>query len=148
MLKQKIQRIIEKINIPLSSDENTFSVLQNICQELNLHEFSLSIFFGEEEITNSFFLYSTYEPKWVQRYKDQQYYLCDPLFSELQKIALSFEWNIQDFKSLFPHQQTLMKEIYDSGIKSGTTIPLLPQTTFHGFLTIFNQTALHPDIRL
>lgn len=146
MLKQKIQSIIEKINIPLSSDEDTFSILQNICQELNLHEFSLSIFFGEEEITNSFFLYSTYEPKWVQRYKDQQYYLCDPLFSGLQKIALPFEWDIQDFKGLFPLQQMLIEERYNSGINSGTTIPLLPQTTFHGFLTIFNQIALHPDI--
>jgi len=146
MLKQKIQHIIERVNISFSSGKDIFGILQDICQDFYLHDISLSIFFGEERISDSFFLYSTYKPKWIQHYKDQQYYLCDPLFSCLQKISIPFEWDIQDFKDLFPLQQKLMEEAYSFGIKSGTTIPLLPQTTFHGFLTVLNQTALHPDI--
>lgn len=146
MLTQKIEKTIQEINKVENSEENIFGILKNICDRFCIKLFSLSIFYGEEKITESFFLYSTCSLKWEQHYKENRYYLCDPSFNSLQKVAFPFEWYTENFKILFPLQQELMKEAEAFGIRSGITIPLLPHSTFHGFFTIFNQSSLHPDI--
>lgn len=146
MLAQKIERAIQEINKVTSSDEDVFKALKNICHNFCIKRFSLSIFSGNERITESFYLYSTCASKWEQHYKENKYYLCDPIFHSLQKAAMPFEWHTKNLEGLFPLQQDLMRDANNFGIRSGTTIPLLPHSTFHGFFTIFNQTLVHPDI--
>ncbi len=146
MLTQKIERTIKEINEEIRSDKEIFKILKNICRRFCIKHFSLAIFYGKESTMESFFLYSTYSSKWVHQYKERKYHLCDPIFNCLQKIAYPFEWKIKGFKNLTPLQSKLMKEAYEFGIRSGITIPLLPQVNSHGFLTILNQTSLHPDI--
>jgi len=146
VLSQKIENAAQVINKEMSSEEEVFKTLKSICFNFCLKRFSLAIFFGKKEITESFYFYSTCPLKWETHYKKNKYYLADPIFNSLQKVAMPFEWDIKNFKDLFPFQQELMKHANDFGIKSGITIPLLPRPTFHGFFTIFNQASLHPDV--
>jgi len=130
VLSQKIERATKEINKEMKSEEEAFKILKDICLNFCLKRFSLAIFSGKKEITESFYLYSTCPLKWEEHYKKNKYYLADPIFNSLQKVAMPFEWNTRN----------------DFGIRSGITIPLPPRATFHGFFTIFNQASLHPDI--
>ncbi len=146
MLAQKIEEALEEINEVIRVDGDVFKILEKICRNFSARYFSLAIFYGEKSISESFFMYSTYSEKWEQQYIKNKYYVCDPIFKSLQKIAFPFEWEIKNFKDLTPQQRNFAKEAYNFGIRSGLTIPLSPQPNFHGFFTIFNQTSLHPDI--
>jgi DNA-binding CsgD family transcriptional regulator len=146
VLSKKIENAIQEINKKMNSEEEIFKTLKSICFDFCLKRFSLAIFSGKKEITESFYLYSTCSLKWEEHYKKNKYYLADPIFNSLQKVAIPFEWDIKNFKDLFPFQQVLLKHASAFGISSGITIPLPPRPTFHGFFTIFNQASLHPDI--
>lgn len=146
ILNKKIKIGLDKINAIKHSEKDAFYVFKDICLDLNLDQFALAIFSGKKNITESFDIYDTYSKEWIQRYKEKQYYLYDPVFSSLQKVAIPFERNRESFDNLLPIQKTLMNESYDFGIKSGVTVPLLPDPMFHGFVTALNKTALHYDV--
>lgn len=146
MLAQKIEEALEEINEGRRVDGDVLKILEKICYSFSIRYFSLAIFYGEKSISESFFMHSTYAEKWQDHYIKNKYYLCDPAFTSLQKIAIPFEWEIKKFKDLTPQQSNFAKEAYNFGIRSGLTIPLFPQSNFHGFFTIFNQAPLHPDI--
>lgn len=145
MKNHKLSKIVEKINNINTSEERIFSSFQDICYDFNVESFALAVFSGKQSIIESFNLHSTYPREWIHRYQDKHYHLYDPVFSTLQKIAAPFEWSTYSFKNLLPIQQILMNEANDFGVKFGETIPLIPHPTFHGFLTIINQSSLHPE---
>lgn len=146
ILNKKIKIGIDKINAIKHSEKDAFYVFKDICLDLNLDQFALAIFSGKKNITESFDFYETYPADWVEHYKKNQYHLHDPIFSALKKVAVPFEWTTESFDNLLPIQKTLMNESYDFGIKSGVTVPLLPDPMFHGFVTALNKTALHYDV--
>jgi len=146
MLDKRINTAVEKINCIKQSDTDVFDIFQEICADFGIEQFALAVFSGKKKITETFCVYDTYSKDWVQRYKDERYYLCDPVFNTLKKIAVPFEWNTDSFDNLLPIQQTLMEESRDFGIKSGITIPLIPHPTFHSFATVLNHPFLHPEV--
>ncbi len=146
MLNKRINAAIEQINSITQSDEGVFEIFQNICNDFNVEQFALAVFSGKKKITESFCVHNTYSKEWEKRYTKERYYLCDPVFSTLKKVAVPFEWSVDGFDNLLPIQQTLMEESFDFGIKSGITIPLIPHATFHGFTTVLNQAFLHPEV--
>ncbi len=143
---KKIKSALERIDAVKYFEEDVFAVFKGICLDLNFEKFALAIFSGRKDITESFSIYNTYSKEWIQHYKEKQYHLCDPVFSSLRKVAVPFEWDTKSFDGLLPTQQTLMEESFDFGIKSGITIPLIPYATFHGFVTVLNQSSLHHDV--
>lgn len=127
-------------------DKDIFGVFEDMCFDFNIEEFAIAVFSGRKKITESFFTHDTYPKEWALRYKEEKYYLCDPVFGALKKTAIPFEWSTDDFDGLIPIQQVLMEEARDFGIRSGITIPLIPHPTFHGFATIINRPYLHPEV--
>ena len=147
MLSKRISKVIEKINnITAQQEKDVFSIFEETCFDFNIEQFAMALFSGKKKLTESFGVYGTYSNEWVEHYKKEKYYLCDPVFVALKKAALPFEWGTDSFDGLLPIQQTLMEEARDFGIRSGTTIPLIPHPTFHGFATIINQPYLHPEV--
>lgn len=143
--QKKINTILERMN-SVNNQEDFFSIFKDICYEFNIEKFALAIFSGKKNILESFCIYDTYPEAWKNRYNEKQYHMYDPVFANLKKIALPFEWSTQSFDTLLPVQQMLMKEAYDFGIKSGVTIPLIPHAHFQGFVTLLNQPPLHPEV--
>lgn len=146
MKNKKIGMVIEKINSIGNSEEKIFATFKDICNDFDIESFALAVFSGKQNIIESFCLYTTYPKEWVHRYEEEQYHLHDPVFDTLKKVAAPFEWSTNSFRNLLPIQQTLMKEAYDFGIKSGETIPLIPHPNFHGFATVANTSSLRPEI--
>lgn len=146
MLNKRVNTAIEKINCTTKSEQDVFEIFHSICNDFDIEQFALAVFSGKKKITESFSVYNTYSKEWEKRYNDERYYLCDPVFNTLKKIAVPFEWSTDSFDNLLPIQQTLMEESRDFGIKSGITIPLIPHPTFHSFVTVLNHPFLHPEV--
>ncbi|MCE2716506.1 MAG: autoinducer binding domain-containing protein [Alphaproteobacteria bacterium] len=144
MLRKKIEFVLEKINNAHVSDEDFFSNLEDALLDFNLERFDLSILYGKNNNFDSFFSYGSCPQELVDHYSASQYYLCDPLFYSLHKLAMPFEWDIQKFDDLLPIQKKLMNLYSSFNIKSGTTIPLSPHSNFQGFVRVLN-TSLHPE---
>lgn len=146
MMRKKIKTAVEKLNTQACTKEEVLGVFSDVCAEFCVDQFALAVFSGKKDITESFYIYDTYSKDWMQRYKEKQYHLYDPVFSSLQKVAIPFEWDTESFRDMVPAQKDLMREARDFGICSGVTIPLIPHPTFHGFVTILNQPYLHPEV--
>lgn len=146
LTNKSIKNVLDRIDAVKHFEEDVFTAFKDICLDFNIEQFALAIFSGGKNITESFCVYDTYPEGWVQHYKNNQYYLHDPAFKALKKVAVPFEWDTKSFENLSSIQQKLLEESYDFGIKSGITIPLIPYATFHGFVTALNQTALHHDV--
>lgn len=145
-MKKKVNEAVEEISSKGCTKERALSVFHNICTDFGIEQFAIAIFSGKKNITDSFYIYDTYSEDWMQRYKEMQYHLYDPVFRELQKVAVPFEWDTDSFEDSVPAQKKIMNEARDFGIRSGITIPLIPHRTYHGFVTVLNQLSLHYDV--
>jgi len=146
MLEKKIKDGIEILNEESCAEAKVLNIFNDICFEFCIEQFSIAVFAGKEDITESFYIYDTYSKEWIERYRNQQYYLYDPVFSSLQKVAIPFEWDTESFQNILPAQKNVMREARDFGICSGITISLIPHRTFHGFVTVLNKPFLHYDV--
>lgn len=148
MLEKKIQETIDEINIleEKRTEDEIFEILKKISESFDIHHIFLGIFFGKNDMSDSFLLYSTYLKNWEKYYIENRCYLFDPIFNNLGKICFPFEWSSQQAQERLLLQQKLMEGAYKCGITKGTTIPLWPRTMFQGFFTIINQVSLHPEI--
>lgn len=146
MLNKRIRNVLERVNNIAQSNQEMFNIFQDVCYDFNIDKFALALFSGKKKITETFCVYDTYSKEWVQHYKEEKYFLCDPVFGTLKKVAIPFEWSSDNFDKLLPTQKKLMEEARDFGIFSGVTIPLIPHPTFHGFATVLNQPYLHPEV--
>lgn len=145
-MKKKVNEAVEEISSKGCTKERALSVFHNACTDFGIEQFAIAVFSGKKKITDSFFAYNTYPEGWEKRYKQKEYYLRDPVFAALKNAAVPFSWSTDDFDDILPVQKTLMKEARDFGICLGITIPLIPHSTFHGFVTIINQPFLHYSI--
>jgi len=75
VLSQKVENAAQVINKEMNSEEEVFKTLKSICFNFCLKRFSLAIFFGKKDITESFYFYSTCPLKWETHYKKNKYYL-------------------------------------------------------------------------
>lgn len=129
---------LEKVEVT-KNETDVFQVFKEVCLHFDIEQSALAIFFGEKRINSSFLVYNTYPIEWEKHYIKNQYHLHDPIFEEFRKISHPFEWHTQGFSKLSKIQKKLLDESYDFGVKFGVTIPLIPYTAFHGFVTALNQ---------
>lgn len=148
MLKEKIQATLEAIHTlkTTETDSEVFAVLTKISQLFDIPHLFLGIFLHNKEIHDSFLLYSTCSATWQEYYLTNRCYLYDPIFQGIGQVGLPFEWDPDSAQATLFLQQKLMQGAYQHGLTKGTTIPLWPHSAFQGFLTIFNQVLLHPEV--
>lgn len=138
------KRILEKIESE-SCEEDVFNVLREVCLHFCVDQLSLAVFLKRKNINDNFLVYNTYPLGWEEHYLRNEYHLHDPVFRVLQRIAVPFGWNIESFTNLSRKQIKLLRDSSDFGINSGVTIPLIPHSAFHGFVTVLNQSRLSYD---
>lgn len=129
-----------------NSVKQIHSLFDNCCKEFNLETYALAILSEKKNSLEYFSIYHTYPREWINRYKEKKYYRYDPVFSNLKKFAFPFEWNCEQFDTTTHIQKKFVEEAIDFGVKKGLTIPLIPNYSFQGFLTLLHQPSIHPDI--
>lgn len=83
-------------------------------------------------------VHSTYPDTWVQQYLNGNYHEFDPVLVSSKQRYLPFYWDNKSFKNMTLKQRQLFVDAYDFGIKSGTTIPLMPNSNKYSYLTILD----------
>lgn len=139
------KKLLEKIESE-SHEEAVFDVLKELCMHFSIENVALAIFAKEAYGGKSFFVYENYPKNWGQHYLKNNFFAHDPIFNALREVALPFEWNVEKFQNVTDMQKRLLSESKDFGINFGVTVPLIPYRTFHGFVTVLNQSSLHYDI--
>ncbi len=140
-----IKKALEKIESIDSSPDDIFNVLKEVCLHFDVEQLALAVFLKQKNIDDNFLVYNTYPLGWEDHYLENEYYLHDPVFNVLQKIAFPFEWNLESFTNLSRIQIKLLNDSSDFGINSGVTIPLIPRSVSHGFVTLLNRSGLPYD---
>ena len=136
--KKKIEQMIESLWEIDDLDELDLKV-KRICEAFDVEKFSIASYFN-----NEFQLVDTYPLAWVDHYKENHYYLHDPILS-WSKIRLPFNWCGNKMENLTLVQKRLFSEAHDFGVKNGITISLLPFSNEPTFLTVLNLSKLHVD---
>ncbi len=139
------KKALEKIESIDSSSDEIFNVLREVCLHFDVEQLALAVFLKQKNNNHNFLVYHTYPLGWEDHYLKNEYYLHDPVFNVLQKIAFPFEWNLESFTNLSRIQIELLNDSSDFGINSGITIPLIPRSIFHGFVTLLNRSGLPYD---
>lgn len=110
-----------------------------ICNEHKIEHFALAEILrcdrGNQTLVN---VYTTYPYVWVKHYITKKYYEFDPVFTNPVEVQLPFYWDKQSFKNMTLKQWQLFIDADNFGIKSGTTIPLMPNKNRSGYLTILD----------
>lgn len=112
--------------------------IKNICEHYMIEKFSIASISINKTVASTFAVLDDYPKEWKELYLRKQYFLVDPVFQNLQQRNTFFSWNVEKFKGITPHQKAMLLEAHDFNIKSGTTLPLLPNGAFQGFITLLN----------
>lgn len=112
--------------------------IKNICEYYMIEKFSIASISTNKTVSSTFAVLDDYPKEWKDLYLRKRYFLVDPVFQNLQQRNTFFSWNVEKFKCVTPYQKTMLLEAHDFNIKSGTTLPLLPNGAFQGFITLLN----------
>lgn len=110
---------------------------EQICHTHGIESFSI-VELTSNNNKRTFHTYSTYPDNWIEHYVDNQYYEYDPVFVNPAHAPLPFYWHHNLMKNLTKQQQDLFKDAYSFGVRSGTTIPLMPVKNRYSYLTFLN----------
>ncbi|MES2608037.1 MAG: LuxR family transcriptional regulator [Pseudomonadota bacterium] len=120
--------------------------LKKLCGEYFIDTFALAALTGLRNAEAAFDVFDNYPIVWKKRYIEKKHYLNDPVFSDLNKTNLPFCWNVEKFKDITKNQEKFLYEAHDFGVNVGTTIPLLPDGKFNGFITLLGANIHHPEL--
>jgi DNA-binding CsgD family transcriptional regulator len=141
----KKDSLSDLFNAPSVQDLNLN--FKNICDNYGIETFSVIVISKKIESTsgNHFSCFDNYPKQWMDHYQGKKYYSIDPVLLQSSNIATPHFWHIDKFNEITDTQKNMLSEACDFGITRGTTIPLLPNNKFNGYLTLIDTNIHHPE---
>ncbi len=82
--------------------------------------------------------------EYIDRYKEKNYLVRDPLVTELRTSVQPYSWNdVRKRRKLSRAEASIMDEGRDFGVKDGIIIPIV---TLSGSLSVFSPAGSSPDL--
>lgn len=118
------------------------------CEAYFIEKFALATLLKTKtsRINQIFSTLDNYPPEWMNDYKNEKYYLDDPVFIRAQQTTIPCYWHIDKFSDVNDNQKKILIEAFDFGIKSGTIVPILPNGKMCGLLSLIDTNIHHPEV--
>src|SRR6185437_3673467 len=89
-------------------------------------------------------LLNTRPQQYIERYKEQNYLVRDPMVTELRHTVVPYTWkDVQSRRRLSRSEQKIIDEGRDFGMHEGLIIPIV---TLSGSMSVFSPCGSEPDL--